>query len=151
MSDIAIRPAREADLASIGPLIRELVESMDSAPDTRFQTAIENCRALMRDPRNHTLVATSGDSVIGFINFTTRRTIVHTRPSGLIDELVVAARFRDKGIGKHLVSAALQKCRELGCDEIEVSTEKTNVRARGFYKKCGFDEDAVLLEKHLDD
>jgi RimJ/RimL family protein N-acetyltransferase len=42
-------------------------------------------------------------------------------------------------------------CQNLGCDEIEVSTEKENTKARDFYKNCGFDEDAVLLERGLGD
>jgi ribosomal protein S18 acetylase RimI-like enzyme len=151
VTDISIRQATEVDLPGICPLILELFEVMDSPPDTRIQSAVENCRAVIQDSRNQTLVATSGDSVVGFINFTTRRTIAHARPSALIDELVVAGRFRSQGIGKRLVSAAIQMCQDLGCDEIEVSTEKENTKARDFYKNCGFDEDAVLLERELGD
>jgi hypothetical protein len=33
---------------------------------------------------------------------------------------------------------------------VEVSAEKKNERAIIFYKNCGFDEDAVLLEYILD-
>jgi deoxycytidylate deaminase len=40
-------------------------------------------------------------------------------------------------------------CCRLGCVELEVSTEKTNAAARRFYRQCGFDEDAVLLEMAL--
>jgi ribosomal protein S18 acetylase RimI-like enzyme len=87
--------------------------------------------------------------VVGFINFTTRRTVLHGGLSGLIDELVVAEEYRRRGIGKRLVAAAVDKCRQLGCREVEVSTQKTNLEAREFYKDCGFEEHAVLLEMHL--
>jgi GNAT superfamily N-acetyltransferase len=87
--------------------------------------------------------------LVGLIHFTVRRTITHARPSGLIEELVVARGHRGRGIGKRLVAAAADKCRELGCEELEVSTEKANVRAREFYRKCGFQEDAVLMEMHF--
>jgi GNAT superfamily N-acetyltransferase len=75
---------------------------------------------------------------------------MHPRPSGLIDELVVKETSRGSGIGKQLVQAAISRCRELGCSELEVSTEKSNVKARQFYKTCGFEEDAVLLELDLE-
>ena len=148
---VSIEEATAADLPSIGPLLSELFEAMAGPPDSGSQHAVENCRAVMKDALHHMLVARVGNSVVGFINFMTRRTIAHARPSGLIDELIVAETYRGQGIGKELIAAATQKCLELGCDELEVSTERTNTRAREFYKKCGFDEDAVLLEKFLDD
>lgn len=147
---ISIAEATEADLSSIVPLISELFEAMNSPPHRGSRHAVENCRAVMKDPSHHMLVARAGKSVAGFINFTTRRTIVHARPSGLIDELIIAQKCRGQGIGKHLISAAAEKCRALGCEELEVSTEKTNTTAREFYKKNGFNEDAVLLERLLD-
>ena len=146
-----IEEATEADLPSIGPLISELFEAMDSLQDGGPEHAMENCLALIRDPSHHLLVARAGDSLSGFVQFTTRRTILHARPSGLIDEIIVTEKCRGQGIGKLLISATAQRCRELGCEELEVSTERTNTTARAFYKKCGFDEDYVLLEKSLGD
>ena len=49
-----------------------------------------------------------------------------------------------------LISGVIDRCRQLGCCEVEVSTLMRNEKARTFYKKCGFDEDAVLLEMDLD-
>jgi len=86
---------------------------------------------------------------VGFINFTVRQTILHQNPSGLIDELVVAEEYRGKGAGKQLVQAAIEKCRRLGCCEVEVSTEKANLNAREFYKQCGFEEIGMLFEVDL--
>jgi ribosomal protein S18 acetylase RimI-like enzyme len=67
----------------------------------------------------------------------------------LIDELVVASSFRDKGVGRELLDAAVEKCKQLGCSEVEVSTEFTNTKAKEFYKRCGFEERGVILEKDL--
>jgi GNAT superfamily N-acetyltransferase len=95
------------------------------------------------------LVVEIGQTVAGFTHFTTRRTITHRGPSGLIDELVVANGFRRTGIGRQLLSATIQRCKELACCEIEVSTERTNKRARGLHRNCGFEERGILLEKDL--
>jgi len=87
--------------------------------------------------------------VMGLVTFTTKNTIMHARPSGLIDEMVVARASRGLGIGKQLLQAVIDKCREIGCCEVEVSAEKSNLRVRRFYKACGFKENAVFLEIDL--
>lgn len=143
--------ATEADLASIASLIAELLAAVDTPPNIDLRQAVDNCRALLKEAAHHILVAKQGGVAVGFIHVTMRRTVLHKRASGLIDELVVSRDFRSQGIGKRLLSAAVDTCRKLGCCEVEVSTEMTNVRARDFYKKCGFGEEGVLLEKHFDD
>ena len=66
----------------------------------------------------------TGETVCGFLHLTTRQSILHDRPTGLIDELMVVAReFRDKGIGRLLIDAAFGRCRDLGCCEVEVGAE----------------------------
>jgi len=87
--------------------------------------------------------------IVGFVNFTTRKTILHRGLSGLIDELIIAKSYRGKGIGRQLLSSAIEKSRQLGCCEVEVSTEKTNIKAREFYRQCSFTERGVLFEMDL--
>jgi GNAT superfamily N-acetyltransferase len=147
---INIESATCADLPKIEPLLRDLIEAIYDSYKMDAETAMENCRQMIDDLYSHILLARVEKDVVGFVNFTMRRTVLHHAPSGLIDELIVAKVYRGKGIGKQLIEAAIKKCRELDCCEIEVSTEKTNKKARAFYKKCGFDEDAVLLECDLD-
>lgn len=95
------------------------------------------------------MVAEVGRTVVGLVHFTTRKTILHRNPSGLIDELIVAKNCRRVGIGRRLLLAVIHRCRELGCCEAEVSTEKTNRISRKLYKNCGFEERGILLEMHL--
>lgn len=146
LGDISIRPATEADLPSIKPLLQELMDAMEDTEGFDVERAVENCRVLIKDPAHHMLVAKDKGKVVGFVNFTTRKTVLHPGPSGLIDELIVSKSHRGRGIGKELLLAAIEKCRELGCCEVEVSTEKSNSGARKFYRKYGFKENAVLLE-----
>jgi GNAT superfamily N-acetyltransferase len=150
-NEISIEKATEAELPLLEPLILELRHTMENSSNTDASLAVDNCRILFGDPDHHVLVAKLAGSVVGFVNFATRRTIMHARASGLIDELIVAEKCRGRGIGTGLIAAVVERCRELGCDEVEVSTENTNNEAREFYKKCGFEEDSVLLEKHLKD
>jgi ribosomal protein S18 acetylase RimI-like enzyme len=148
-AETRVLPATEADLPSIKALIVELAEAAGSEDAFDPEAAYGNCNLLMKDPDHIFLVMKEGPAVAGFIHFTVRQTALHMRPSGLIDEVIVSKKYRERGFGKELVLAAVGKCRELGCGEVEVSTMKSNVRARKFYKDCGFEEDSVLLEIHL--
>jgi len=149
MNDILIRKATESDLPAIGKLLAELMNAMDDTGGIDIGIALKTCEHLLNDADSHFLVAAMEGTPVGFIHFTVRQTVLHPGPSALIDELVVAKEYQAKGVGKQLVLAAIEKCKQLGCCEVEVSTEKTNVRARKFYKKCGFNGRGILFEVDL--
>ncbi len=149
--DIIIETAKESDLPAIKKLLLELINAIENTEGVDIEQSIENCRILFENPNHYMLVARDNDNILGFVNFTIRRVIMHPNPSGLIDELVVTKASRGSGIGKKLMLAIIDKCRQLGCGEVEVSTEKSNKNARDFYKAMGFEEDAVLFEFDLED
>jgi len=149
MTEILIREAKEYDMLTIGKLTLELIEAMGNIEGIDIKLIAENCRNLLSEVNSHILVAEIKGDVVGFVNFTTRKTILHRGLSGLIDELVIAKSYRGKGIGMQLLSSAIKKSRQLGCCEVEVSTEKTNTRAREFYRQCGFTERGVFFEMDL--
>ncbi|OGN97627.1 MAG: hypothetical protein A2Z77_04500 [Chloroflexi bacterium RBG_13_51_36] len=149
MKDIVIRKARKSDLSAIRKLVTELVDAMDDTECIDIGIALETCEHHLKDSKSHFLVAAIKGTPVGFIHFMTRQTILHQSPSALIDELVVTKEYQGKGIGKQLVLATIEKCRQLGCCEVEVSTEKTNVKARRFYKRCGFNKTEILFEVDL--
>jgi GNAT superfamily N-acetyltransferase len=146
---ILIRKAKNSDLPVIRKLVAELISAMDDTECIDIRLTLKTWERLLKDTRSHFLVAAIKGTPVGFIHFTIRQTILHRSPSGLIDELVVAKEYQGKDIGKRLVLATIEKCKELGCCEVEVSTEKTNVQARRFYKKCGFNKSEILFEVDL--
>ena len=149
MKDILIREATKSDLPTIGKLLEDLTDAMDDTQGIDIGIAIKTCEYLLDDASSYFLVAAMEGTPVGFINFTIRQTILHRSSSALIDELVVVEEYQGKGVGKQLVLAALEKCKQRGCCEVEVSTEKTNLKAREFYKKCGFEERGMLFEADL--
>ncbi|AIF68655.1 hypothetical protein PAP_01065 [Palaeococcus pacificus DY20341] len=150
MSDLIIRKARESDLHEIKSLMVELIETLESEEGINKNAILENCRKILKAPNAHLLVAELNGKIVGALHLNIRRTILHSAPSGLIDELVVSKEHRGMGIGGNLIEAAVELCRELGCVEVEVSTEISNLRAREFYKSMGFEESGILLEMDLD-
>jgi len=149
MTEILIREAKESDLLTIRQLTLELIETMGDTEGIDIKLIAENCRNLLSEVNSYILVAEIEGIIVGFVNFTTRKTILHCGLSGLIDELIVAKNYRGKGVGKQLLSSAIEKSRQLGCCEVEVSTEKTNIKAREFYRQCGFTERGVFFEIDL--
>jgi GNAT superfamily N-acetyltransferase len=149
MKEILIREAKKSDLPAIGKLLEDLTNAMDDTEGIDIRIALETCEHLLNEASSYFLVAAMEATPVGFINFTIRQTILHRSPSALIDELVVAEEYQGKGVGKQLVLAAIEKCRQLGCCEVEVSTEKTNLKARKFYKRYGFEERGMLFEADL--
>jgi GNAT superfamily N-acetyltransferase len=149
MTDILIREARESDLLTIRKLTLELIEAMGNTEGIDIRLIAENCRNILSKANSYILVAEIEGIIVGFVNFTIRKTILHRGLSGLIDELIIAKIYRGKGVGKQLLSSAIEKSRQLGCCEVEISTEKTNIKAREFYRQCGFTERGVLFEMDL--
>jgi len=109
MADIIIREARESDLLTIKKLTLELIEAMGNTEGIDIKLIAENCRNLLSEANSYILVAEIEGIVVGFINFTTRKTILHRGLSGLIDEIIIAKGYRGKGIGKQLLSNAIEK------------------------------------------
>ncbi len=146
---LTVRDADEADLPAIRSLLSELTAAMEDPADFDPERAAENCRALLGRAGHHLLIASIDGVPCGLIPLTVRQSLLNAHPSGLIDELVVARRARGRGVGRRLIQAAVDRCRELGCSEVEVSTERGNRRARAFYRACGFSEEGVLFERHF--
>ena len=149
MNHVVIRKGTQSDLSIIYELAIELIESMKNSEGIVKDVLSENSRKALTNPNSYILLAETEGKLVGFTTFMTRKTIVHSVPCGLMDELVVSKRHRRKGVGKELINAAIEECKKLRCCEVEASTEFTNVNAREFYKHCGFEETGVILEKHL--
>jgi len=149
MNDTVIRKARKSDLPAVRRLLAELTNAMDDTECVDMQVTPGTWEHLLSDARSNLLVATARETPIGLIHFTIRQTVLHRSPSAMIDELIVTNESQGKGIGKQLVLAAIERCRQLGCCEVEVSTEQTNLKARRFYRKCGFDKEEILFELDL--
>jgi len=149
MNNVLIRNVLEKDLPFIENLINELIASLDDKEGIEKDLAIKNFKKILKDKNSNFLIAEIDKRVVGFINFITRKTLLHSGLSGLIDELVVSQAYQNKGIGQYLIQKAIEECKKLGCCEIEVSTEYENKKAIRFYKKFGFEEKGILFEKEL--
>lgn len=98
--------------------------------------------AFLIDDRHILAAALSGGKVVGFAS------AVHylhpdKRPELWINELGVAERFRERGVGLQLVELLLDTGKAMGCEVAWVLTEAGNARARRLYARAGGSERLV--------
>lgn len=118
-------------LASLERLLPQLNPSLE-LPD------MERLRRLVADPDVTLLLARDGDQVVG-----TTTVIVYTTPYWIkarLDEVVVDADARGKGVGEALVRAALDVGRRKGAQIAELQSGRGSNRdaAHRLYFRLGF-------------
>ena len=59
-------------------------------------------------------------------------------PSGVVEDMVVHAHWRGKGIGKQMMGFAIDRCRERGCYKLALSSNVRLEAAHRFYESIGF-------------
>jgi GNAT superfamily N-acetyltransferase len=134
-----IRPAFERDAQAVTALLVQLDYPL-AAEDVRPLLA-----ELLADPAHVVLVAEEDGAVVGFVNAHFRPQLHHLAPVGTIDELVVDEDRRGHRIGERLVAEVLAEARRRGADVVEVTTHYRRERARGFYRRCGFEATSIKL------
>ena len=149
MENLKIRQAKFSDLSNAKELFDEVVDSLDYKDDFDVNIAVKNYHNIMRNDNSYMLIAELDDNVLGFVNFSIRQNLLQKGYSGLIEELIVKKEFENKELGSTLLSAAIDECKNFGCKEIEVNSASSNLSAMNFYKKHGFVEKGILLEKDL--
>jgi len=143
-----IRPAKPDDALAVVRLMAQLAAHarghIDAGVEDRF-------RAMLKRPQYAVFVAEDDEgNAIGLLTASRRWTLWHAGPCALIEELVVDEHARRQGLGRALIQAALDWAEAQGCSEVEVSTEQDNSAARAFYRRLGFENAALLLEREFD-
>jgi GNAT superfamily N-acetyltransferase len=104
-------------------------------PDLPVPT-MERLRALVADPSATLFLARDGQEVVG-----TTTLIVYTTPFWIkarLDEVVVDAAARGKGVGAALVQACLDLAREKGAHVAELQSGVQREAANRLYPRMGF-------------
>ena len=146
MTDLTFRDATQADI----PTMLELSHAgdwrgMDAPPldpatssDPRVLEAFAEIQA---DPNHRLIVAEIDGDVVGTLqisflpglpNFGMKR--------GLLENVHIRSDLRGGGYGSKLVTWAIDRCREAGCDVVQLTSNKVRKDAHRFYVKLGFEQ-----------
>jgi len=110
--------------------------------------------ALRGYPGYRAWVAEIDDALAGFLDLFVFPDVAHGALIAIINTLIVGEPFRERGLGKRLLHAAVDHSSREKAAEVHVWTEFDNARAIQLYKSVGFAERALLLEldtSRLDD
>jgi ribosomal protein S18 acetylase RimI-like enzyme len=146
---IRLRPAREADVAAIVPLLlrlKRLNEEFDPLLRVREdaeEQAREVVRAQVADPKVVILVAKGSgadrDKIVGFV-----RAVVRERPfyapefEGVIVDIYLLPLYRRRGVGEYLLAEVSSALKAKGAGVVTAEFPAQNEIAVRFYAKRGF-------------
>jgi len=144
---VTVRKATPADAAAVAELIDELARTGDwESPVTQAYAA-----EYLASSGQGVLLAEEEGEPLGLISYSFRPNLYHAADSCLIEELIVRQRARGRGVGRALIEALDRLAAARRCAEISVTTLPKNKAAIAFYRRLGFTDEALYLEKHLED
>jgi len=139
---LRLRDAKPSDAGRIVELIGQLEHDIDEKSVGRNLRELNKAGELP-------IVATLDKQVVGLIGRHLMVTVHRPAPVGRIPVLVVAQDARGQNIGRMLVEAVEQWCREQGCQLIEVTSNDRRAEAHAFYRHLGYERSSIRFFKRL--
>ena len=140
-SEPVIRPAVRADLPHIVRLLAddqlgsEREQGSTPLPDS-YYTAFQ---AIHDDINNELVVVELNGKIVGVLQLTFIPYITHQGSwRALIEGVRVDSSMRSAGIGRRLVSWAIERAASRGCNLVQLTSNKERNDAIRFYKSLGF-------------
>lgn len=146
---LSIRAAREADLPALVELIRALFAlEPDFAADAEKQR--RGLRLLLEEPqRAAVLVAERAGRVIGMVTAQLVISTAEGAPSAWVEDMVVEASERRKGVGPLLIAAVEAWAVRRGATRLQLLANRENVPALRFYARGGWQPARMVCLRRL--
>ena len=134
--DITMRDAVKDDLPRILSMARALAVYHDDVPEVTAETIERDVFGEI--PWVYIVVLEIHNVVAGY-SALCPLTNFQMGVRGIdMHHLFIEEEFRGMGIGRKLISASIQKARELSCGYMKVGTHPRNIEAQAVYLGCGF-------------
>jgi GNAT superfamily N-acetyltransferase len=137
-----LREAKPGDAARLVELIGELEHDID-------EKSVRKNLGQLKKSGEMPLVATLDKEIIGLIGRHRMFTVHRPKPVGRIPVLIVTREARRHNIGRMLVEAVEQWCRDQGCGLIEVTSNDRRAEAHAFYRHLGYERTSIRFFKKL--
>jgi len=144
---ITTRAATDDDLPALLALYAELHPDDPRPADDAVHAA---WRAITAQAGRTVLVAEDGGGVLGTVDCTVLPNLTRgTRPFMLVENVVVAAAARRRGVGSVLFDAVLALAERHGCYKVQLLSRATRDAAHQFYEAQGFAPVAQGFRRYL--
>jgi GNAT superfamily N-acetyltransferase len=137
-TDVIFRSATEADLPAIVALLADdVIGAGREGESDRYLTAFRDVSA---DPRNHLVVAEVDGEVAGTLQLTYIPGLSRMGAErAQIEAVRVAAAHRGRGLGRQMITWAVDQARQRGCGLVQLTSDKRRSDAIRFYGSLGFE------------
>jgi ribosomal protein S18 acetylase RimI-like enzyme len=133
--ELAVRVGQLTDAAKIGQLLHDFnTEFEDLTLGPRWLGG--RARQLISEGHATVLLGGTGPDGIAVLRF--RPAIWTPALECYLAELYVVPGRRGRGLGRALMTAAIELARRQGADRMELGTSEDDVAARGLYESLGF-------------
>lgn len=95
------------------------------------------------------LVAEYDENVVGFLSIHIQHILHHTNPTCELQELNIFEEYRSLQIGTELMLEAERIAKNLGLEEIELTTKVFRKRAQEFYTRLGYENTHLKFVKKI--
>lgn len=149
---IRIREARADDLAAMVALLADdpLGATREDASDPLAPAYDDAFRAIDADPNQALLVADDGTTVVGLLQLTFIPSLTYRGSwRAQIEGVRIARSMRSSGLGRRLVTHAVELAEARGCRLVQLTTDRKRPRALAFYESLGFVASHEGLKLHL--
>jgi GNAT superfamily N-acetyltransferase len=135
--DIIIHEAKESDL----PVILQLYSQLGQDDGQTLST--EEARSLFarisRYPDYHLYLASLEEITVGTFALLIMDNLAHLgAKSAILEDVVVAEGFRNRGVGKRMIYYAHNLCWQKGCYKMAFTSNIKREDAHRFYESLGF-------------
>lgn len=138
---IIFRKARRGDLDTIVEMLAddELGRSRETDTQPLPESYFDAFDVIDRDPNNEIVVAESSGTVVGVLQLTFIPYLTYRGSwRAVIEGVRIDRNFRSSGLGRRLVTWAIDRARKRGCNIVQLTSDKRRPDAIRFYKEMGF-------------
>lgn len=152
---INIRETQKDEVEVLQNLNDEVfIDNQKYDPDLEMSWAVgekgrEYFTNLLNDPKSYCLIAEEEGKPVGYIALGSKKFDYRKSKYIEIQNMGVILKYRSKGIGAELIKKGLDWARSKGYDKAFVNSYFKNTNAIKFYKRSGFSEIDLSLEKNI--
>jgi ribosomal protein S18 acetylase RimI-like enzyme len=130
-----VRRATPGDASAVARLLHDFQREYDE-PTPGVETLEERYSDLIRN--KEMIVLLVGDGPDGFAQLRFRPWVYSAGLHSYLEELYVVPDRRGNGLGRALLSSAMEIARGEGAEQMELGTSEDDVAARKLYESAGF-------------
>jgi len=139
IDELVIRSAEAADLPSLLAFYRDL---NPADPVIDRERAEERFEAILAQPGMTVFVGIAGQAAASSVTLIVVPNLTRNGASyALIENVVTAARYRQRGYGRVLIQHAIETAWKAGCYKVMLLTGSKDPATLRFYENCGFTQD----------